>query len=503
MNSYFYYYTPDSDRKYYKNSSKFKEILVDEVESLKPVIEKAIGKKLNVQYWNKSRFGCIFADFTEGKFKKNGAGELDLYNEIKNKFFAVVFSKDSEINYSYHKPSPRGEILVINYPKFRNLVSLGRKKEIVKIFVDRSEQSESELNKALDEYRKSEKLHLLLKFEDIKSFVEKCTPQELNELKKVVPELIKYVNIFQVEPKNLSSVLDSIVQFSKDNKISPENFAKMVDVIMTNISEKYDLNPSSFSKLVDMMGLLSKNYNINTQPELEKLLDFVIIFLEKHEIKNTTNFGKIFDIVTKLTPKYELKEPTDLKKILELCKMSDQVIESNPKYFKDILDKFKALYENPKTLEQEVHTWIAENPWIIDFKYWAYPIKISPKKISEDDFLDLYLEKSHFKTTYLGLIEFKRPDKKSTKGGYRKNKIVITAEVGHALSQLIHYNERLQHNSYTIIENIVVMGKKTPESDSFIPVFNKYLHNIRVETYESLHEKASNVVKAFSTLPNN
>lgn len=503
MSSYLYYYIPNTDRKYYKNSPKIKEILENEAKQIKPIIEKALEKKLNVQYWNKSRFGCIFADFPEGTFKKNGAGEKDLFDQITNKFFAVVFSRNLGDDYSYHESSPRGEILVINYPKFRNLVSLGRKKEIVKIFVDRSEKSESELNKALDEYRKSGKLHLLLKLEDVKLFVEKCTTQELEELKNIVPELRKLVDVFQVEPKNLSSVLDSIVQFSSNNQISPENFAKMVDVIMTNLSEKYDLNPGSFSKLIDMMGLLSKNYNIKTQPELEKLLDFVIVFLEKHEINDSINFEKILDIVTKLTPKYEIREPDDLKKILELCKMSDQVIRSNPTYFENILAKFKTLYENPKTLEKEVQDWIVQNPWLIDFKYWAYPIKDSPKKISKDDFLDLYMEKSHFKTKYVGLIEFKKPDKKSTKEGYRKNKTVITAEVGYALSQLIHYNERLQHEAYTVIENIVVMGRKTPESDSFIPVFNKYLHEIRVETYESLYEKASNVVKAFATLPNN
>ncbi len=198
----------------------------------------------------------------------------------------------------------------------------------------------------------------------------------------MVPEIRKFVDVFQIEPKNISSILDNIVQFSNNNQLSTENFSKMIDVIMNNLSERYgSLTPStSFSKLVDMMGLLSKNYNIKTQLELEKLLDFVIIFLEKHEIKDSINFERILNIVTQLTPQYTIKEPDDLKKILELCRMSDQVIRSNPTYFQDILDKFKKLYENPATLEKEVHDWIAENPWLIDFKYWAYPQKIPLKK---------------------------------------------------------------------------------------------------------------------------
>ena len=111
--------------------------------------------------------------------------------------------------------------------------------------------------------------------------------------------------------------------------------------------------------------------------------------------------------------------------------------------------------------------------------------------------MDLYLEKKNFRTTYIALIEFKKPDEILTYENYRKNKPVIAPEVGKALSQLIHYKEKLKKKEYTIVDNFVVIGKKSKESDYFIEVFSKYLHDIEVTSYDALYEKALNVVNAF------
>lgn len=500
MSSYSYYYTSNPSLKYYKNSEKIAKANRKLAEPYKLEIEKAYGKSLIIQPWNKGRFGCVYTDFPEKKYKKNGKGEKILFDRIKENFFAIVFSDDEEIDYSKIITIDKGEIFVLNLPKFRNALTIGQTKEIVKIFVDRSEKSEEYFDSLLEEYRKSDKIHEKLTFDDFKKFLQSKSSAELAELQQLVPEFRKIEKDYKVSPDNLTAIVDGITQFSKSNRIDPVNFAKMVDVMMTNISEKYELKPESFSKLVDMMGIFSKEYNVKTVPELEKLLGFVIDFFEKHRIDKPTDFKKIMNMVLKLTPKYEITDPSDLKKILELCRMSDDLIKSNPTYFKRILDDFKKLIDDEKTLEKDVHKLIADNPWILDFKYWGYPIKESPKKITKDDLLDLYLEKPTFKTRNISLIEFKKPEKPLTFDDYRKNKPVISAEVGRALSQLIHYKEKLGAKEYHIVEGVVVIGKKTKETDYFIDVFSSYLHGIDITTFDDLYDKAMNVVNAFDSV---
>lgn len=501
MSSYPYYYTANPSLTYYKNSEEIARKNKELAGKHKTKIQNAYGKPLNIQTWNKARFGCIFADFPEKKYSKNGKGEKTLFEKLREKYFAVIFSDDESINYSKKILIDEGEVFVLNLPQFRKAITIGQTEEIVKIFVNRSEKSEEYFDALLDEYRKSDKIHEKLTIDDFKTFVQKKSPKEIEELKTIIPEFRKIEKEYKISPNNLTSIIDGIAHFSKSNSIDPESFAKMIDVVMTNISERYELKPESFSKLVDMMGILSKQYHVKTVPELEKLLDFVIDFFEEHEIDKPTDFKRIMNLVLKLTPKYEITEASDLKKILELCRMSDEVIKSNPTYFKKILNDFKKLIDDDKTLEKDVHTLIADNPWILDFKYWGYPIKQSPKQITPDDILDIYLEKPMFKTKNISLIEFKKPDKSLTYDDYRKNKPVIAAEVGKALSQLIHYKEKLGTEEYHIVEGIVVIGKKTKETDYFINVFSSYLHGIEITTFDDLYNKAMNVVNAFDSVP--
>jgi len=501
MDSFDYYYILNLEDKDYKNCEKIERKIRKLVGPHLSEVQDKLGRPLNIQYWNKRTFGCIFADFPPKKYKKGRSGEKALFDAIKKRFFAVIFSEKLGEEYSDKITISKGEVFVLNLPKFIKLVSLAKKEELVKIFVDRSEKIEKELDKLLEEQRKSGKIHEYLRIEDIKLFVEKTSPQQLDELKKSVPRFKQILTEYKITPENFNSIVNGIVQFSNENKITPENFSKMIDVVMKRLSDKYDLEPESFSKLIDMMGLLSKQYKIKTVPELEKLLDFVIEIFEKCEINRPTDFKRLMTIITKLTPKFEITDPEDLKKILELCRMSDDVIKSNPDYFQKRLAEFKKIIDNPKTLEKDVHKYISDNQWILDFKYWAYPTKKSPLQISKDDFLDLYLEKKNFKTTNAVLVEFKKPDIKLTIDDYRKNKPVIAPEVGKALSQLINYKEKLKKTPYMLIDNFVVLGKKTKESDFFIEVFSTYLHDIEITTYDTLYEKALNVVKAFKAHP--
>lgn len=499
MSSSVYYYKANTEDPSYKNREKIEQVIRELAKPYKTKVEQALGRSINIQYWSKRTFGCIFSDFKEGKYHKNGSGEKILFENLQNRFKVVVFSENLGEEYSDKKPIDDGEIFILNFPKFQKLVSIAKKEELVKIFVNRSEQKEIEFDNLLEEYRKSGKIYEYLKLEDIKTFVENNPPEKIEELKQAVPAFRQLVDFYDITPQNLTTIINGIIQFSKNNRISPENFSKITEILKTNLSDRYDLEPESFSKMVDMMGLLSKQYKIKTVEELEKLLDFVIDFFEKHEVTKPTDFQRIMNIVLKLTPKYEIKDPSDLKKILELCRMSDNIIKSNPTYFREQLKKFKGLIDDPGTLENDVHKAIAKDPWLLDFKYWAYPIIESPKKITADDILDLYLEKSNFKTKYAVLVEFKKPDEVLTLDNYRKNKPVIAPEVGKALSQLINYKEKLKHEPYTIVDSLVVIGKRTKESDFFIEVFSRYLHDVEIATYDGLYDKALNVVDAFDS----
>ena len=91
-------------------------------------------------------------------------------------------------------------------------------------------------------------------------------------------------------------------------------------------------------------------------------------------------------------------------------------------------------------------------------------------------------------------LELKTPKKERATKEYR-GKPAITAEVGNAISQLINYMEE-EKSKNVIASGIVIVGRK---KDVFVQVFNQYLNQIKIKTYEDVLEDAEKRLKAFKS----
>jgi len=202
-----------------------------------------------------------------------------------------------------------------------------------------------------------------------------------------------------------------------------------------------------------------------------------------------------FDEIEKIFQENQIKSPEDLEQRLRLSKISKKSIEYDNAYFESRLEKFKNKYENGVD-EREIQDDIFKDIWILDFKFMDYmKEKEHPTSIGN---IDIFLKKREWdeKTNKMCVVEFKNPKKRLTSEKDRKDKAAILSEVGRALSQTMHYIENLSTDPYTDVEGLVVVGRKINEIDEFLTTFNKYLHGIKVVSFDDLYKKQKTILTA-------
>lgn len=202
-----------------------------------------------------------------------------------------------------------------------------------------------------------------------------------------------------------------------------------------------------------------------------------------------------FEEIEKIFHENKIKSSSDLEQRLRLSKISKDSIESEYVYFDSQLEKFKNKYETGVG-EREIQSDIFNDIWILDFKFMDYEKKKEyPTSIGK---IDIFLKKKEWdeKTNKICVVEFKDPKKRLTSEKDRKDKAVILSEVGRALSQTMHYIENLATDPYTDVEGLVVVGRKINEIDEFLTTFNKYLHGIKVVSFDDLYKKQKTILTA-------
>ena len=168
-----------------------------------------------------------------------------------------------------------------------------------------------------------------------------------------------------------------------------------------------------------------------------------------------------------------------------------QVI-SNLKYYEGALNEFEVKVKNPKIQESELRDDLKEKIWIIDFRYQNINQFNCEKEVPiENGKIDLWVSRSKTQRFKDIIIELKLP--KDSLKKYRK-KPAIRSEIGNALSQLINYLEN-EKSRFKIQNGLVIIGREPEES--FIEVFNQYLHGIQIKTYRQLIDDCRNVINGF------
>lgn len=176
---------------------------------------------------------------------------------------------------------------------------------------------------------------------------------------------------------------------------------------------------------------------------------------------------------------------------MKLCKISDDVLKSNYKYFQEKIVEYKKLIDDNATSERQIQDFITEHRWLLDFKFWSYDEIENEKQIENIGRIDLYMAKKQFKFSNIAIVEFKKPDFKVTDARYRINKPVLTKGAVSALNQTMHYLENIKKQPYDIVEGWVIVGRKSEENDYFVEVFNKYLiKEITTMTFQDLYKKS-------------
>ena len=148
--------------------------------------------------------------------------------------------------------------------------------------------------------------------------------------------------------------------------------------------------------------------------------------------------------------------------------------------------------KNPKIQESELRDDLKEKIWIIDFRYQNINQFNCEKEVPiENGKIDLWVSRSKTQRFKDIIIELKLP--KDSLKKYRK-KPAIRSEIGNALSQLINYLEN-EKSKFKIQNGLVIIGREPEES--FIEVFNQYLHGIQIKTYRQLIDDCRNVINGF------
>lgn len=213
------------------------------------------------------------------------------------------------------------------------------------------------------------------------------------------------------------------------------------------------------------------------------------------EVKEEALITDIESIV-KVLRKYKIESPSDLEKIITVSRASGEKISTAWKYFEPRLQEFKRLIDGDYP-EIELRKSLYENPWLIDFSFLMYRKKEG--RVTSVGDIDISFYKDDMGIEGVCVVELKKASKEIVSDKYRgKEKPVILAEVGKALSQTMHYIEDLKQKK-RIIKGIVIVGRRKEVKDWFIDQFNQYLHGIEVRTYDELYDRAKDIIEIFKS----
>ncbi|MCH7969356.1 MAG: DUF4263 domain-containing protein [Thaumarchaeota archaeon] len=448
-----YYYDMDNYSKFLDDTKELKKKLRPSAEQISNNLEQHFPG-IHYHWTRKNTFSYIFSDFKDKpKGRVIGKGESALFAKIKNQIDYVILCE--KLDGKFKKTEVDGKkIIQVNIIRFKQLFQkVGNAKKIVDLFLDKS------------------------------------TPDEIEI--EAVRELLK-------DPLKMKEALniDILSQYFREHTIkNPDEFTKFLDLLVT-LSENHEIkNAEDMQKIMSMFLRYTQHYKIEKPEQIESMINAMIDIFEKYDVDKPAHIPKIIEIAVKLLKHHKLESFEELEQLINLTKSSQKsLVESYP-LFEKILNDFSAKI-NSDINEAEIRNFIHANLWILDFKYIGYEKKVKEKKTDAGN-IDISLYKDQLGRSSLVIAEFKKPDKEIISTKYRgKNKPVILAEVGKALSQTIHYMET-QKKSYQTIDGIVIMGRKKDVKDEFIDIFNNYLHGLKVVTYDDLYENAKKIIAAF------
>ncbi len=172
-------------------------------------------------------------------------------------------------------------------------------------------------------------------------------------------------------------------------------------------------------------------------------------------------------------------------------------LHTNIPYYEEKLKEFEEKVNNPKISEDELRDELKNNIWIIDFKYQNISQFNLEKEVEvkfgkdKKGYIDLWVSRFKSQRGKDIFIELKLPSSKTIVKQRKRD--AIGAQVGRAISQLIHYMESKKEGN-RIQFGLVIVGK---EPQDFIELFNQYLHNIQVKNYQQLIDECKSIIKVF------
>jgi len=167
-------------------------------------------------------------------------------------------------------------------------------------------------------------------------------------------------------------------------------------------------------------------------------------------------------------------------------------ISTNLPMYQEKLNEFKGKIKDESLHETKLSEFLHKNIWILDFKYIRQHLsRLEKESATPSGNIDVYVSQEGLGVTDDVVIELKVPGKKITTT--YSNKEVITAIVGRALSQAIHYMEE-KKGKRRINRGILILGR---EKKQIIKLLDDRLHNIEIYTYEELAENCQKVLDAF------
>lgn len=229
--------------------------------------------------------------------------------------------------------------------------------------------------------------------------------------------------------------------------------------------------------------------------EEEKLIRSWLRSYERYE-EVTEEEARIYEVerIIDVLRKYKIESASDLQRIITGAKALGGKIPESWELFEAVLIEFKRLIDGDNP-EIELRNFLFANPWLIDFSFLRYQkYKEEPTGVGDTD-ISFY--KDEMGIEKVCIVELKKASEPVTSEKQRgKEKPVILAEVGKALSQTMHYIDKLKRKK-RIIKGIVIVGRKKEVKDWFIDQFNQYLHGIEVKTYDDLHKRAKEIIETF------
>lgn len=163
--------------------------------------------------------------------------------------------------------------------------------------------------------------------------------------------------------------------------------------------------------------------------------------------------------------------------------------------FEQELNKFESMVHSGSHSETQLRQELFSRLWIIDFSFSSNHFEKAQEYHTDSGNVDIWISKKRLTIKKDILIELKLPNKLLTTK-YRK-KEAVRAEIGKALSQLIHYLEATK-KPYTLQSGLIIIGKESDKQ--FIDLFNSYLHGIEIKTYQQLIDRCREIINKFKSV---